>query len=61
MDGRSARMVPKRTLNDAREWVNDISKMCEIRWMRIDQNGNEWKRVGNAFIQKTMMMMYIVF
>lgn len=29
--------------------------MCELRWMRVTQKKNEWKRVGKVFIPQRIV------
>jgi hypothetical protein len=33
-------------------WVNELIRMCGVEWTQIAQDRQEWKRIGEAFIQQ---------
>jgi hypothetical protein len=32
--------------------ADELRRICGINWMQIAQNRQEWKRIGEAFIQQ---------
>jgi hypothetical protein len=33
-------------------WADELRRMCGVKWMQIAQDRQEWKRIGEAFIQQ---------
>jgi hypothetical protein len=36
-------------------WADELRRMCGVKWMQIAQDRQEWKRIGEAFIQQWMV------
>jgi hypothetical protein len=36
-------------------WADELIRMCGVKWMQISQDRQEWKRIGEAFIQQWMV------
>jgi hypothetical protein len=63
MDGRWTREIlewyprgcERKQGRPSKRWADELRRMCEVNWMQIAQDRQEWKSMGEGFIQQWMV------